>query len=235
MRVDKELHLRGFAKSRTAASELIAQGKVAVNGTIPVKSSQLVSPDDVITLTGGALRYVSRGGLKLEHALGVFGLDITEAVCLDVGASTGGFTDCMLQHGAKRVYAVDVGTSQLAASLWENERVVSMEQCDIRTAEIAEKIGFCTVDVSFISVKLILPELKRFLQPETSSAVLLIKPQFELGRKHKGVITDRKVQDKIVADVADFAENTGFRVKDVVDSPILGKSGNREFLMWVKL
>jgi len=225
-RLDKELYLRGFVKSRTVAAELIADGKVNVNGEVCVKASRLVLIDDVVEVHGEQLRYVSRGGLKLEHALNTFGIDLTGKICLDVGASTGGFTDCMLQHGASLVYAVDVGTNQLDSVLRDDGRVVSMERCDIRTAEISEEVEVCAVDVSFISLKLILPYIR-------SEAVVLVKPQFELGKKHKGVITDMKLQNKIVNDVREFAESIGFRIKDVIESPILGGSGNREFLMYV--
>jgi len=232
-RLDKELHTRGLAKSRTLAAGLIADNLVSVNGVICNKQSNLVNPGDVIEITGDVslsqrLRYVSRGGLKLQHAIDSFGIDLTGKVCLDVGASTGGFTDCMLQHGASRVYAVDTGTGQLDCALLNDSRVISMEKCDIRKAVIPEKVNFTAVDVSFISLKLILPEIGRF---GCDSAVLLIKPQFEFGKKHKGVITDRKIQDKIAADIAGFAESLGYCVKQLIDSPLLGGDGNREFLM----
>ena len=231
-RLDKELHLRKMTKSRTAAAELISSGKVAVNGVVCVKLSQEVTPDDEINIIGEALplKYVSRGGLKLEHALRTFDIDLSGKLCLDVGASTGGFTDCMLKHGAHSVYAVDVGTSQLAAELRQDERVISMENCDIRTAKFPVKFDFTAVDVSFISLKLILPFIK-------NEAVVLIKPQFELGKRHKGVITDKKVQAQIAADITAFAKETGFEVKGITDSPAMSKAGsgekNREFLMWV--
>jgi len=227
LRLDKELHLRQHfnLKSRTAAADLISEGKVSVNGVICTKPSFLVSEDDLIEIVGEQLKYVSRGGLKLEHALDVFGIDLYGKVCLDVGASTGGFTDCMLQRRASRVYAVDVGSNQLDEKLKQDERVISMENCDIRTAKFAEKIDFTAVDVSFISLKLILPVLPK------SNAVVLIKPQFELGKKHKGVITAQKVHEKIVADIAEFAVGAGFSHPQITESPIIGKSGNKEFLM----
>ena len=235
-RLDKELHRRGLAKSRTASASLIAEGKVAVNRRLCTDVSRAVQPDDLIEITGEPPRYVSRGGLKLECALEVFGINLSGVTCLDAGASTGGFTDCMLQHGASRVYAVDVGSSQLDATLRDEPRVVSMERCDIRAlqeqAQLPEKVGFASVDLSFISVKQALPAVKEALI-SGGGAVVLIKPQFELGRKHKGVITDTKLQAKIVEDITGFAEMSGFTVKGVIESPILGKEGNREFLMWV--
>jgi 23S rRNA (cytidine1920-2'-O)/16S rRNA (cytidine1409-2'-O)-methyltransferase len=226
-RLDKELHIRGLTKSRTASSDLILEGKVTVNGKVSVKPSQPIGEDDKLEIIGEQLRYVSRGGLKLEHALSSFEIDLTGKVCLDVGASTGGFTDCMLFHGASRVYAVDVGSNQLHSKLKQDERVISMEQCDIREAllesRLPEKIDFIGVDVSFISVKLVLPVL-----PESSDVVALIKPQFEVMKRHKGVITDKKLQDKTVKDIVEFSGG-----KKVIESPILGKSGNREFLMLI--
>ena len=220
IRLDKELHLMSLVKSRTAAADLIAEGKVTVNGVICNKPSHLVGENDTVEIVGEMLKYVSRGGLKLQHALDVFGIDLTGKVCLDVGASTGGFTDCMLQSGAVKVYAVDVGSNQLDDKLKQDSRVVSMENCDIRNMEIP-KVDFTAVDVSFISLKLILPVL-------SGEIISLIKPQFELGKKHKGVITDSKLQDKIVKDITQFAN-----AKNVIESPIIGKSGNKEFLMLI--
>ncbi|MCL2754132.1 MAG: TlyA family RNA methyltransferase [Oscillospiraceae bacterium] len=223
-RLDKELHGRGLAKSRSVAAELIAGGKVLVGGEVCTKAATLVSESDRLEVTEQP-RYVSRGGYKLEHGLAAFGVDLRGKVCLDVGASTGGFTDCMLQHGASRVYAVDVGRGQLEESLKGDERVISLEQCDIRGFELPEKPEFTAVDVSFISVKLILPYIK------SREAVVLIKPQFELGRKHKGVITDRKLAGKIAEEVAAFA---GAGATKVIESPVIGGSGNREFLMYLE-
>ncbi|MCL1831361.1 MAG: TlyA family RNA methyltransferase [Oscillospiraceae bacterium] len=229
IRLDKELHARGLAKSRSVAAALIADGKVTVNGVVVTKPALAVSDGDCLQVSDYP-KYVSRGGYKLGHALAHFGIDVAGKICLDAGASTGGFTDCMLQSGARRVYAVDVGTSQLDARLQGDSRVVSLEQCDIRTATLPEKADFAAADVSFISVKLILPEVRRLIQA-SAHVIVLVKPQFEYGRKHKGVITDRKVHEKIVADVIAFAEGCGFAVCGVCESPILGKSGNKEFLV----
>ncbi|MDR0197113.1 MAG: TlyA family RNA methyltransferase [Oscillospiraceae bacterium] len=233
-RLDKFLAERSLAKSRSAAAELIANNSVAVNGVICKKPSRCVGENDIIEIVGERPRYVSRGGLKLRHALEAFGIDLNGLICLDVGASTGGFTDCMLQEGAKRVYAVDVGTGQLDSSLRADERVVSLERLDIRKADrsvIPAEIDFAAVDVSFISLKLVLPELKRFLKNRGSAAVL-IKPQFELGKKRKNAV-DKAQREKIAADTAAFSKTLGFAVSGVIDSPVPGGSGNREFLMRV--
>ncbi|MCL2633905.1 MAG: TlyA family RNA methyltransferase [Oscillospiraceae bacterium] len=236
-RLDKELHLRGLVKSRTAAAELIENGAVSVNGTICRKPSHSVEPYDIISIVGEQPRYVSRGGLKLEHALNEFAINLTGLVCLDVGASTGGFTDCMLQHGAKRVYAVDVGTNQFDADLRNDDRVILMEQYDIRNAKLfekSEKIDFTAVDVSFISLKHILPTFVGANCVRPQNIIVLIKPQFELGKKHKGVITDKKIQQGVVDDIRMFAQSLGFTVIGTTVSPIHGGSGNKEFLMYIR-
>jgi 23S rRNA (cytidine1920-2'-O)/16S rRNA (cytidine1409-2'-O)-methyltransferase len=231
-RLDKELYSRSLAKSRSAAAELIANGSVAVNGVIRRKPSRCVGGSDVIEIIGEPPRYVGRGGFKLERALDAFGIDLNGLICLDAGAGAGGFTDCMLQRGAERVYAVDVGTGQLVSSLREDKRVVPLERLDIRKADrsvIPDEIDFAAVDVSFISLKLVLPELRRFLK-NSGSAAVLIKPQFELGEKRKRA-ADKAQREKIAADIAAFSKTLGFSVKGVIDSPIPGGSGNREFLM----
>jgi 23S rRNA (cytidine1920-2'-O)/16S rRNA (cytidine1409-2'-O)-methyltransferase len=231
-RLDKELHSRGLTKSRSVAADLIAEGKVLVNGILCEKSAHLVFAEDSLEITQSP-KYVSRGGLKLEHALRTFGVELSGKVCLDVGASTGGFTDCMLQEGASRVYAIDVGTNQLDESLRGDRRVISTERCDIRGAIIPPEVAFTAIDVSFISVKLILPELRKFMRPE-GEAVVLVKPQFECGIRHKGVITEEKVRKRILDEVRIFTEGLGLDVGGIIKSPILGKGGNQEFLMWVK-
>ncbi|MCL1902934.1 MAG: TlyA family RNA methyltransferase [Oscillospiraceae bacterium] len=234
-RLDKELYRRNLAKSRTTAAELITNNAVTVNGSLCNKVSQAVNEDDIIEISDkviDTLRYVSRAGLKLEQAVLHYNLDLNGKICLDIGASTGGFTDCMLKYGARRVFAVDVGTSQLADSLRRDPRVVSVEQCDIREFIAPVKAEFIAVDVSFISVKLILPKLKE-LADNGADAVVLVKPQFELGRRHKGVITESKVRNKIVDEVATFAKSSGLLVKGLCESSVVGKSGNREYLMWL--
>ena len=232
MRLDMYLTENALCKSRTAAQSLIKSGGVSVNGKPCAKPSQEVGDGDDIEITGEQLRYVGRGGLKLEAALERFGLDITGAECIDIGSSTGGFTDCMLQHGAARVYAVDVGRGQLDESLRRDPRVVSMEQTDIRTAELPQA-DFIGTDVSFISLRLILPHIFRLLKTGGKAAVL-IKPQFEAGRSNlnkKGVVRDEKVRLRIRDEIASFAVECGFTLVGTATSPITGGDGNTEYLM----
>ncbi|MCM1334570.1 MAG: TlyA family RNA methyltransferase [Bacteroides sp.] len=237
-RLDLTLTSLGLAKSRTAAQRLVASGCVLINGRTAEKPSETVDGEtDRIEVKNAeaVLKYVGRGGFKLEHALKVFGLSAAGRVCLDVGASTGGFTDCMLKNGARRVYAVDVGHGQLAPALLADPRVVSLEGVDIRSAdrEIAERVGFIGIDVSFISLKLILPALFRYGE-EGAEGVALIKPQFESGKGRvgkNGVIRDERAHQRIVDEIVSFAEALGFVVLGTTPSPILGGDGNREFLM----
>ena len=237
-RLDILLTEKGLAKSRTSAVALIKEGSVIVNGNVAGKPSELCEDTDSISVSesSGLTRYVGRGGLKLETALEAFGISPLGSVCLDIGASTGGFTDCMLQNGAKRVYAVDVGTSQLAEKLRADSRVISLENLDIRLADeslIPEKAGFIAADVSFISLKQIIPAIPRFAA-EKAVCALLIKPQFELGRVKlgkSGVVKDPKLQKKAVDDVCCFAAQLGFSDIRTVPSKITGGDGNREFLM----
>lgn len=237
-RLDILLTEKGLAKSRTAAAALIKEGSVAVNGTQITKPSELCEETDVITVSedSALTKYVGRGGLKLETALEAFGISPRGCVCLDIGASTGGFTDCMLQNGAEKVYAVDVGTSQLAEKLRTDSRVISLENLDIRLADearIPEKAGFIAADVSFISLKQIIPAIPRFAA-EKAVCALLIKPQFELGRVKlgkSGVVKDPKLQKKAADEVCEFAAQLGFTDIRTVPSKITGGDGNREFLM----
>ena len=234
MRLDIYLAENRLCKSRTAAQELIRAGGVSLNGKPCTKPSQEVCGDDRAEVTGEQLRYVGRGGLKLEYALEHFGIDLCGRQCIDIGSSTGGFTDCMLQHGAARVFAVDVGKDQLDASLRQDSRVVSMEQTDIRTAELPEA-EFIGTDVSFISIKLILPHIFRLLKSGGTAAVL-IKPQFEAGRQNlskKGIVRDERLRLRIRDDVVRFAEECGFSVAGVCTSPITGGDGNVEYLMCI--
>ncbi len=238
-RLDIILAELGLAKSRTAAQALIRSGCVAVNGKKAEKPSETVDSDtDRVEVRDAerVLKYVGRGGFKLEHAITEFGLSLNGLTCLDVGASTGGFTDCMLQNGAKRVYAVDVGHNQLAESLRADPRVISLEGLDIRHADenaIGERADFIGIDVSFISLRLILPELARFAAVG-AEGVALIKPQFEYGKGavgKSGVIRDGRVHRRIVEEICAFAETIGLRELRVTSSPITGGDGNREFLM----
>lgn len=238
-RLDKILTDLSLVKSRTAAAQLIKEGCVLVNGTVITRPAEQFDGEiDKFEINEQSyiLKYVGRGGLKLEKAIADFAVCLDGKICMDIGASTGGFTDCMLKNGASRVYSIDVGHNQLASALRSDKRVVSLEGLDIRSAsncEIPEKIDFFSIDVSFISLKLILPELKRFCA-EKSECVALIKPQFEQG-KHKigknGVIKDKKVHQKITADMCEFAAGLGCREISVIPSPIKGGDGNTEFLM----
>lgn len=234
MRLDVYLTDNRLCKSRTAAQALIKSGGVSLNGKPCAKPSQEVGEGDSVEITGEQLRYVGRGGLKLEYALEHFGINLTGSQCIDIGSSTGGFTDCMLQHGAACVYAVDVGKDQLDDSLRQDSRVFSMEQTDIRTAQLPQA-DFIGTDVSFISLRLVLPHIFRLLK-SGGTAVTLIKPQFEAGRQNlskNGIVRDEKVRLRIRDDMAHFAEECGFRVSGVCPSPITGGDGNVEYLMCI--
>ena len=238
MRLDVYLAEKGLTKSRAAAAALIKACGVSVNGKIIVKNAFEVGENDNVEIVGETLKYVGRGGLKLEKALEIGKIDLRGKTCLDIGASTGGFTDCMLQNGAERVFAVDVGTNQLDESLRGDKRVVSLENTDIRDFFPEIQFDFIGTDVSFISLKLVLPHIFRLLKTNGCAAVL-IKPQFEagnsvFGRKalsKKGVVTDEKIRLKIVAEVIEFAKQCGFAVICSQASPITGGSGNVEYLM----
>ena len=238
MRLDVYLSEKKLTKSRAAAAALIKAGAVSVNGKIVEKSAFEVGENDDVKIVGETLKYVGRGGLKLEKALEIGKIDLSGKTCLDIGASTGGFTDCMLQNGAKTVYAVDVGTNQLDEKLRNDVRVISLENTDIRDFFLNSEVDFIGADVSFISLKLVLPHIFRLLKKD-GKAVVLVKPQFEagsssVGRKalsKKGVVTDEKARLKIVAEVRDFAEQCGFTVLLTEKSPITGGSGNVEYLM----
>ena len=207
-RLDVALVRRGLTSSRTQGRALIEAGQVQVNGATVRKPGARVREADAITLLSRP-RYVSRGGQKLEAALRHFDLSVAGRTALDVGASTGGFTDCLLQHGAAKVYAVDVGRSQLAPALRADPRVQAMEQTDIRTlSALPERVDLIVVDVSFISLRLILPHLPRFLKPDAPGVVALVKPQFEAGpgrTNRRGVLTDERLRRQVVAGLLDWA------------------------------
>lgn len=234
-RLDSALVERHIAKSRTLAQSLIKDGAISVNGTICDKPSFSVSDSDGIELLGELPKYVSRGGLKLEKAVNEFSIELNGLVCLDIGASTGGFTDCMLQNGAKKVYAVDVGTNQLDQKLRGDERVVSLEKTDIRSFTSPEQIDFISIDVSFISLKTVLPCAFSQLK-ENGKCVALIKPQFEAGRKalnKNGIVTDAKIRENVVAEIKQFCADLGFLVIGTTNSAIKGGDGNVEFLIFL--
>lgn len=242
IRLDTALVELGLVKSRTLAQRIISEGCVKVNETTVSKAAEKVDTElDIVAVSENpeCMKYVGRGGFKLEKAVLEFNIDLKEKICLDIGASTGGFTDCMLQNGAKKVFAVDVGSNQLDISLKTNSKVVSLEQLDIRNAseEITENVDFISIDVSFISLKYILPEIIRFTS-EQAEVVALIKPQFENGKSKNGkngVIKDPKVHKKIVDDITAFSQAMGFTSIKVIPSPINGGDGNREFLMYFKI
>ena len=235
-RLDVILVNRGLAPSREKAKALIMAGSVYVKGQREDKAGTLVNTEDAIEVKGKKLKYVSRGGLKLEKAVEVWKPDIEGKICMDVGASTGGFTDCMLQNGAKKVYAIDVGTNQLAYSLRQDERVVCMEKTNIRYVtedDISEKADFVTIDVAFISLKKVLEPVYKLMH-EDSTIVCLIKPQFEAGREKvgkKGVVRDPAVQKEVIEMVISYAKSISFGVRHLEFSPIKGPEGNIEYLV----
>lgn len=237
-RLDAELVTRGIARSRERAKEMIKSGAVTVNSITAKKASDNVSADDFIESSEQEI-YVGRGALKLEKAFNKFGLDFTDKVCLDIGASTGGFTEFMLNHGAGRVYAVDVGHGQLAKSLRNDSRVINMENTDIRevtSGDFNENIDFVCADVSFISLTKILPKIYELIS-EDAVAVVLIKPQFEAGKKDvgkKGIIRDRKVHERILSEIDSFCRLTGLAPLEYTFSSIRGGSGNIEYLAELK-
>lgn len=234
-RLDSEMVARGLARSRERAKEMIRSGNVTVNGKTAKKPSDEVMTDDLIE-TAETDIYVGRGALKLEKAYEEFGLDLRGKVCLDIGASTGGFTDFMLQQGAGKVFAVDVGHGQLVQSLIANPRVVNMEGTDIREVtadDLGGQADFISVDVSFISLTKILPKVYELLKEEAVAAVL-IKPQFEAGRSDigkRGIVKDRKVHIRVLSEIDSFASSIGFITEKYTFSPVRGGSGNIEYLV----
>ena len=234
-RLDVALTEQGLAESRQKAQAIIMAGLVYVNGQKQTKAGAAIKPEDQIEVRGKAMPYVSRGGLKLEKAMARWPIALQGAICADIGASTGGFTDCMLQNGARLVYAVDVGYNQLDWRLRTHPQVVCMERTNARyltREQIPEPLDFFSVDVSFISLNLILPAL-RPLMKEGGEAVCLVKPQFEAGKdkvgKH-GVVRDPQVHLEVLEHFLDHAVNAGFTVKDITFSPIKGPEGNIEYL-----
>lgn len=239
-RLDVILVRQGFAASREKAKALLMAGNVFVDNQREDKAGTLFDESKIkIEVKGKPLPYVSRGGLKLERAVGQFPIILREKVCMDIGASTGGFTDCMLQNGAGKVYAIDVGHGQLDWKLRNDERVVCMEKTNFRYVtdeDIREPIDFASVDVSFISLTKILIPARKLLR-SGGEMVCLIKPQFEAGRDKvgkKGVVRERKVHIEVVRRIVDYADMIGFSVKGLTYSPIKGPEGNIEYLMWLE-
>lgn len=239
-RLDVLLVQRGLAPSREKAKALIMAGLVLVKEEREDKAGSTFPVDAPIRVKENAhSRYVSRGGYKLEKALDVFPIDLTGKTCMDVGASTGGFTDCMLQHGAKLVYSVDVGTNQLAWQLRTDERVISLENTNVRyitKEQIPVPVDFVSIDVAFISLTKVLNAVRERMA-EKSQMVCLVKPQFEAGRElvgKKGVVRDKKVHEQVLMMVTGFAVSVGFRILGLDFSPIKGPQGNIEYLMYVE-
>lgn len=244
VRLDMLLVERGLAESRAKAQALIMAGQVRVAGQVALKPATAIPADSILTVDSGP-RFVSRGGEKLEAALQAFQLDVSGLVCADVGASTGGFTDCLLQHGAIKVYAIDVGKGILHWKLRNDPRVVVMEETNARYVEaLPEPVSLVTVDASFISLKILLPVVKKWLRPSQrkrdaveGEILALIKPQFEAGKKDvargDGVIRDPEIHRQVLLDVLGYARQDGFQIRGLIKSPLLGPKGNAEFLVWL--
>ena len=238
-RLDVLLVKGGFAESREKAKAIIMSGNVFVNNNREDKAGQTFDEKAIIEVRGNTLKYVSRGGLKLEKAMANFDVSIEDKICMDVGASTGGFTDCMLQNGAVKVYSVDVGHGQLAWKLRQDERVVCMEKTNIRyvtNEDIPDLIDFSSIDVSFISLTKVLGPVRNLLT-DNGQVVCLIKPQFEAGREKvgkKGVVRDKKVHIEVIEMVVEFAKSIGFNVLNLDFSPIKGPEGNIEYLLHIE-
>ena len=237
MRLDIYLTENNHTESRTKAKSLIEASLVMVNGKIISKSSFEINEDDEVKIIGNNNPYVSRGGLKLEAAINNFNLDFKDKVVLDIGASTGGFTDCALQHGAKLVYAVDVGSDQLHPSLKNNPKVVSMEKTNVKDlTSLPSPIDFVVMDVSFVSIEYLLPYIYKFVMEASDGFVMLIKPQFELGHQKlkNGVVRDSKTHLRVIENVKAELNKYNLGIYNLIPSPILGGDGNKEFLAYVK-
>lgn len=238
VRLDQLLVQLGYAQSRERAKALIKAGKVLVHGNAAVKAAMSCDPNVTLIVTGKDIPWVSRAGLKLERALETWPIHTTGAVCLDVGSSTGGFTEVLLHRGAKKVYALDVGHDQLAERLCHDQRIVVMEGKNIRVAEMAwfaEPLDVITADVCFISLKHVLPKIAELLRDD-GEAVTLIKPQFEVGKTkiRKGIVRDPALHQQVIETIKKLAIREGLTPVDVIESPIEGVGGNKEFLLYLK-
>lgn len=237
-RLDNFLVENGYVETRSKAQSLIMAGEVYIDNQKASKAGEQIKGTEKIELRSKGLKYVSRGGLKLEKAMKCFPISLGGKICMDIGASTGGFTDCMLQNGAVKVYSIDVGYGQLAWKLRTDERVVNLERTNFRhvtTEQVKEPIDFFSVDVSFISLKLILPPAFELLK-DGGCAVCLIKPQFEAGKENvgkKGVVRDINIHKEVVLNVLEFTREIGFKVEGLDFSPIKGPEGNIEYLMYI--
>ncbi len=227
---------KGLARSREEARLLILEGRIRIDSHQALKPGSLV-PSEVSIHVAPGPRYVSRGGYKLAHALRAFAVPVADRVAADVGASTGGFTDCLLQHGARKVFAIDVGYGQLAWKLRQDPRVVVMERTNVRyLATLPEPVDLVTIDVSFISLRLVLPVVAVWLKPD-GNIIALVKPQFEAGREQVGkggVVKDVEIHRAVLRTVATYASDQGLFVHGVTLSPLRGPAGNREFFLWLK-
>lgn len=239
LRLDKLLLIRNLAATRQKAQALIGAGEVLVNGQVADKAGTMIATEAVIEVRQRC-PYVSRGGLKLAKALEAFSVDPAGLICADIGASTGGFTDCLLQAGAAKVYAVDVGYGQLDWKLRQDGRVVVMERTNARhlqPGDIPEPLHFAVIDASFISLKLLVPPLLPLFPPHPAAIIALIKPQFEVGRGRVGkggIVRDSSLHDEVVAELGTFASTLGLVSLGVIESPLLGAKGNREFLIHLR-
>ena len=236
MRLDVYLVEKGLFTTRNKAQSAIKDNAISINGKIVAKPNYDVTEFDEVTIVKESNPYVSRGGFKLEKAIKEFNLDFKDKVILDIGSSTGGFTDCSLKHGAKLVYSVDVGTDQLDKSLLNRDDVVVYEQTNILDVyELPHHIDFMVMDVSFVSIEVILPAVDRFLD-DTNGFVCLIKPQFEVGKVHmkNGIVKDRNTHIKVIENVRDVLKQYNMGILKLIPSPILGGSGNKEFLAYIK-
>lgn len=238
-RLDILLTNQNFFESRAKSQSMIMQGKILINGQKIEKSGTLVDIDSKIEIIGEKMPFVSRGGFKLQKALEIFPINLNEKICADIGASTGGFTDCMLQHGAKKIYAIDVGYGQLAWKLRNDSRVVNFERTNIRNVtkqNFEEILDFASIDVAFISLDKVLTVAYEILS-ETGEIVALIKPQFEAGRDKvgkKGVVRDKKIHNEVLNYVLNFAQNLNFKICGLDFSPIKGPEGNIEYLTFLR-
>lgn len=239
VRLDQLVFDLGLTESRERAKTTIMSGHVFVNGQRADKPGMSVAPDAKVEIHGDALPFVSRGGYKLDKALKVFPVDPAGKTCVDCGASTGGFTDVLLQHGAAKVYSVDVGYGQLAWKLRNDDRVINLERTNLRYVtdeQIPELMDIAVMDVSFISIKLVLPAVQRLLKDD-ADVICLIKPQFEAGREEvgkKGVVRDIKVHEEVVHGILDFAPTIGLSVQGLDFSPIKGPEGNIEYICYMR-
>jgi 23S rRNA (cytidine1920-2'-O)/16S rRNA (cytidine1409-2'-O)-methyltransferase len=234
-RLDILLYEKALVESREKGKAFIMEGKVFVNNVKITKAGTRFTEKDSIEIRG-LQKYVSRGGLKLEHAVKKFGINIKNKICMDIGASTGGFTDCLLQNGAAKVYAVDVGYGQLHWKLRNNNRVIVLERENFRTMErekIPDIIHLSVIDVSFISLKLIVPKVSDFLS-EKGEIIALIKPQLEAGKKHVGkggIVKDPEIHKQVINSLSSFFSQIGLQIENITESPLLGQKGNKEFLI----